>query len=55
MLLFVMMIPMFLGVAEVIDNSRFKTLDFVVENSSLLHGFAGYFDTVLYKDVMLSK
>lgn len=37
-----------------IDNSRFKTLRFTATMDSVMHGFAGYFDTVLYKDVMLS-
>ncbi|KAH3824362.1 hypothetical protein DPMN_126197 [Dreissena polymorpha] len=40
--------------AEVIDNSRFKSLEYHVENTAVLHGFAGYFDTMLYKDVYLS-
>jgi protein arginine N-methyltransferase 5 len=40
--------------AEVIDNSRFKSLEYHVENTAVLHGFAGYFDTQLYKDVYLS-
>ncbi|XP_054276086.1 protein arginine N-methyltransferase 5-like [Macrosteles quadrilineatus] len=39
---------------KTIDNSRYKMLTFKVENNSMLHGFTGYFDTVLYKDVMLS-
>ena len=37
-----------------IDNTRFKTLQFDVKLDTVLHGFSGYFDTVLYKDVMLS-
>ncbi|PIK35136.1 hypothetical protein BSL78_28039 [Apostichopus japonicus] len=36
------------------DNSRYKSLAFEVEMESELHGFAGYFDTVLYGDIMLS-
>ncbi|XP_069112607.1 protein arginine N-methyltransferase 5-like [Argopecten irradians] len=39
---------------NVIDNSRYATLEFTVEENSVLHGLAGYFDTRLYKDVMLS-
>lgn len=39
---------------EEIDNKRFKTFKFKVEQDSVLHGFSGYFDTVLYKDVKLS-
>lgn len=37
-----------------IDNSRFMTLSFTATIDSVLHGFAGYFDTVLYKDIVLS-
>lgn len=40
---------------EVIDNGRFKSLEFSIAEDCAIHGFAGYFDTVLYKDVMLSK
>lgn len=36
------------------DNSRYKSLSFDVEMEAELHGFAGYFDTVLYGDIMLS-
>uniref|UniRef100_A0A0B7AFA1 Protein arginine N-methyltransferase n=1 Tax=Arion vulgaris TaxID=1028688 RepID=A0A0B7AFA1_9EUPU len=39
---------------EVIDNCRYKSLEFTVTQDCVIHGFAGYFDTVLYKDVMLS-
>lgn len=39
---------------EIIDNSRFKQLQFKIRQNGVLHGFAGYFETVLYKDVMLS-
>nr|CAG4647716.1 EOG090X028A [Moina brachiata] len=37
-----------------IDNSRYETRRFAVKCDSVVHGFAGYFETVLYKDVMLS-
>ena len=40
---------------EVIDNSRFLSLEFNIEDTAVLHGFAGYFDTRLYADVYLSK
>lgn len=40
--------------AKVIDNSRFKTLRFEVSQDCVLHGLAGYFDTVLYKDIVIS-
>lgn len=39
---------------KVIDNSRSETLTFSIECDAMLHGFGGYFETVLYKDVMLS-
>lgn len=37
-----------------IDNSRFETRQFGAKLDCVLTGFAGYFDTVLYKDVVLS-
>lgn len=37
-----------------IDNSRFRVLDFVAEETAVMHGFAGYFEAKLYKDVMIS-
>lgn len=40
--------------AKQIDNSRFATLTFDVKLDSVLTGFGGFFDTVLYKDVTLS-
>eukprot|EP00051_Salpingoeca_urceolata_P020699 m.314126 g.314126 ORF g.314126 m.314126 type:complete len:612 (-) comp19666_c0_seq12:84-1919(-) len=36
------------------DNSRYGAFDFPVAECTSLHGFAGYFDAVLYKDVMIS-
>lgn len=41
--------------ADRIDNSRVKSLEFEAKTSFSLHGFAGYFETVLYKDVTLSE
>jgi len=38
----------------IINNSRYKVLTFKIDNKCVLHGFTGYFETVLYKDVMLS-
>lgn len=38
----------------VIDNKRYKQLDFKIKADSVLHGFAGYFHTVLYKSHCLS-
>ncbi|XP_065210237.1 protein arginine N-methyltransferase 5 [Planococcus citri] len=37
-----------------IDNTRFKKSVFEIDQDSVLHGFSGFFDTVLYKDVILS-
>lgn len=37
-----------------IDNTRYITLEWVAPCSTLLHGFGGYFESVLYKDVMIS-
>ncbi|GMH32226.1 hypothetical protein BSKO_00060 [Bryopsis sp. KO-2023] len=42
--------------ADVIDNSRYTELAFYRSAESpaaLMHGFAGYFETVLYKDITL--
>ncbi|XP_025829621.1 protein arginine N-methyltransferase 5 [Agrilus planipennis] len=39
---------------EVIDNDRYGKLRFPVLQNCVLTGFAGYFETVLYKDVILS-
>lgn len=39
---------------SVIDNSRFIKMEFDVETDCVLTGFAGYFDTVLYRDIKLS-
>ncbi|MBN3271848.1 ANM5 methyltransferase, partial [Polyodon spathula] len=38
----------------VIDNNRYCSLRFSVQCNTVLHGFAGYFETNLYKDVTLS-
>lgn len=37
------------------DNNRYQTLDFQVDVNTVLHGFAGYFETTLYGDIALSK
>ncbi|XP_043200596.1 protein arginine N-methyltransferase 5-like [Amphibalanus amphitrite] len=39
---------------EVINNSRFKTLTFAADQDCTVHGFGGYFESVLYKDTMIS-
>ena len=38
-----------------IDNNRYVTLHFPIKDAALIHGFAGYFDTVLYADITLSE
>jgi protein arginine N-methyltransferase 5 len=35
-------------------NRRYTKLSFVAKETSIIHGFGGYFDTVLFGDVMLS-
>lgn len=37
-----------------IDNTRYKSFSFVAKNSAIIHGFAGYFDCYLYKDIFFS-
>jgi len=37
-----------------IDNTRHLKLSFEAEQDCVIHGFSGFFDTVLYKDVILS-
>ncbi|TDG43025.1 hypothetical protein AWZ03_010547 [Drosophila navojoa] len=40
--------------AAVIDNTRHKKVSFTAQMDCVLHGIGGYFDTVLYKDIILS-
>eukprot|EP01155_Anaeramoeba_flamelloides_P009643 Anaeramoba_flamelloidesa1850_74.p1 GENE.a1850_74~~a1850_74.p1 ORF type:complete len:210 (-),score=46.45 a1850_74:138-767(-) len=35
-------------------NNRSKSFHFVISKDALIHGFAAFFDTILYKDVKLS-
>jgi protein arginine N-methyltransferase 5 len=37
-----------------IDNTRYQELTFTINNDSILHGFGGYFECYLYKDVLIS-
>jgi len=37
-----------------IDNERYIELEFTTKESTMIHGIAGFFDMVLYKDVVLS-
>ncbi|KAL4219133.1 Protein arginine N-methyltransferase 5 [Mactra antiquata] len=39
---------------SIIDNTRFKSMTFEIDQNCVLHGFAGYFDTKLYGNVYLS-
>ncbi|KAM8712666.1 hypothetical protein ACLKA7_013060 [Drosophila subpalustris] len=39
---------------KVVDNTRYKELSFKVQKDCVIHGIGGYFDTVLYKDIILS-
>lgn len=36
------------------SNYRYKCLNFKINSNMQLHGFSGYFDAVLYKDVIIS-
>ena len=38
-----------------INNERYLTMNFDLKEAAVLHGFAGYFDTILYDDITLSK
>ena len=38
----------------VIDNTRHLCMEFDIDQDALLHGFSGYFETVLYGDIKLS-
>lgn len=40
--------------AALIDNSRYTKLQFHMTETNMVHGFAGYFEAVLYKDIKLS-
>ncbi|EMP30591.1 Protein arginine N-methyltransferase 5 [Chelonia mydas] len=37
------------------DKSQYRQLEFAVEVNTVLHGFAGYFETTLYGDVTLRR
>ena len=40
--------------AKVIDNTRYSELSFNITADAVLHGFGGYFECYLYKDIMIS-
>merc|ERR1719483_1920994 len=39
---------------SVIDNTRYEELSFSIISDSVLHGFGGYFECYLYKNIMIS-
>jgi len=39
---------------KVVDNSRYVMLSFDIRTANTLHGFAGYFESKLYKDISIS-
>ena len=39
---------------KVINNNRYKQLRFEADQDCTVHGLGGYFESVLYKDVMIS-
>jgi protein arginine N-methyltransferase 5 len=39
---------------EHIDNSRFRSLEFTLQQGATVHGLAGYFESRLYGDVYIS-
>eukprot|EP01035_Chromulina_nebulosa_P019600 gene19599-25505_t len=40
--------------SDVIDNTRYKSLEFISPYTTTIHGFSGTFESYLYKDVLLS-
>eukprot|EP01135_Chromosphaera_perkinsii_P005578 Nk52_evm3s353 gene=Nk52_evmTU3s353 len=40
--------------AQPVDNSRFEKISFKIKDNSIIHGIAGFFDAILYKDVLIS-
>jgi len=38
-----------------VNNERYGSYSFEISMDTVLHGFAGYFDTVLYKESVLSE
>jgi len=44
-----------LGYGEkVIDNNRYTQMTFPIQTANILYGFAGYFESCLYKDISIS-
>ncbi len=38
-----------------IDNSRYGEVEFTIPTTGTMHGFAGFFEAKLYKDIIISK
>jgi len=38
-----------------IDNSRYGEVEFTIPTTGTMHGFAGFFEAKLYKDIAISK
>jgi len=39
---------------KVVDNSRYTVMTFDIPLANTIHGFAGYFESKLYKDISIS-
>ncbi|KAI9487100.1 MAG: PRMT5 arginine-N-methyltransferase-domain-containing protein [Benjaminiella poitrasii] len=37
-----------------LHNKRYSKVEFTIDNDTVMHGIAGYFESVLYKDVIIS-
>lgn len=48
-------IDLFLHLDTPVNNDRYVSLHFELKHATVLHGFAGYFDTVLYDEHTLSE
>ena len=42
-------------IGVLVDNRRYICLRFTAQESIMMHGFAGYFDTTLYDNIRLSE
>ncbi len=38
-----------------VDNSRYGEVEFTIPTTGTMHGFAGFFEAKLYKDIIISK
>lgn len=38
-----------------IDNSRYSEMEFSIPTTGTMHGFAGFFEAKLYKDINISE